>query len=129
MSVSPYQLFRVDDHDGVPVVAVLCSELRADTVIARLEQELEKYLKQSGTRQLVLDLTAVHYITSSGLRVLIVLRKWLRELGGRFTMCGVHEHVASVFKTTRLFSDSFDYLPDVESAATALQAEPPVASR
>jgi anti-anti-sigma factor len=122
MNDSPMQLIRIDAQDGVPVVAVQCSELRADSMVARLEQELETYLASSGVKQLVLDLSAVHFMSSSGLRVLILLRRKMRELGGRFTMCGVHEHVASVFKTTRLFSESFDYVPDAAAAAAALKA-------
>jgi anti-anti-sigma factor len=122
---TPYQLLKVDDEDGVPVLNVLCSELRADNVIARLEQELEEYLQTSGAKELVLDLSAVHYLTSNGLRALIMLRRKLREQGGRFTMCGVHPHVASVFKTTRLFTDKFDYLADVPSAIAALKTPPP----
>ena len=108
-------------------MTVLTPELRADSVIAKLEQELEDFLQKSGAKQLVLDLSSVHYMTSSGLRVLIVLRKRLREVGGRFTMCGVHPYVADVFKTTRLFTAKFDYLDDVDAAVAALK-EPPAKS-
>ena len=124
MSVPAYQLIRFEEQDGLPVVAVQCTELRADAVIARLEQELEDFLVQSGAKQLVLDLAAVHFMSSAGLRVLIMLRRKLREVGGRFTMCGVHPNVASVFKTTRIFSASFDYLPDAAAAVAALKAPP-----
>ena len=124
MSTHPYQLVRIDNEDGVPIVTVLTPELRADSVIARLEQELEDFVQKSGTKQLVLDMSSVHYLTSSGLRVLIVLRKRLREIGGRFTMCGVHPYVADVFKTTRLFTAKFDYLDDVSAAVAALKVPP-----
>ena len=123
MESPDYQLMRVEEQEGIPVVSVLCSELRSDTVIARLEQELELFIDRSGARQLVLDLSAVHFISSSGLRVLIVLRKRLRTLNGRFTMCGVQPHVSSVFRTTRLFSESFEYLPDTASALAALKGQ------
>jgi anti-anti-sigma factor len=122
---NPYQLMRVDTQDGVPVVMLLTSELRSDTMIARLEQELEDYVQKSGVKELVLDMSAVHFLTSNGLRLLIVLRRKLRELGGRYTMCGVHPHVASVFKTTRLFTEKFDFLDDVPMAIAALKAPPP----
>jgi len=124
MSHPAFQLIRVDSQDGYPVVAIQCTELRADAMIARLEKELEDYLTSSGVNQFVLDLSPVHFMASSGLRVLIVLRKRLHELGGRFTMCGVHPHVASVFKTTRLFTESFDYLPDAAAAAEQLKKSP-----
>jgi anti-anti-sigma factor len=125
MSSQKYQLMRIGDQNGIPVVAVQCSELRADAVIARLEQELEDFLQKTGTKQLVLDMTAVHFMASSGLRVLIVLRKRMKALGGRFTMCGVHPYVADVFKTTRLFSEKFDYLDDIPAAVAALKAAAP----
>jgi anti-anti-sigma factor len=126
---NPYQLIRADEEDGIPVVSMLCAELRADTVIARVEIELDEYLQLSGVKEFVLDMSAVHYLTSNGLRVLISLRRKVRELGGRFTMCGVHPHVASVFKTTRLFTENFDYKDDVASAIAALRTPPPQTQR
>jgi anti-anti-sigma factor len=124
MSAPQYQLVRINNENSVPIVTVLTPELRSDSVIAKLEEELEDFLKTSGTKQLVLDLTSCHYMTSSGLRVLIMLRKRMRELNGRFTMFGVHPYVADVFKTTRLFTAKFDYLDDVESAVAALKTPP-----
>lgn len=107
------------------MVTVLCPELRADTVIAHLERELESFLDSTKTQQMVLDLSSVHYMTSSGLRVLIILRRKFREMNGRFTMCGVHPYVADVFKTTRLFTEKFDFLDNVPAAVAALKSPPP----
>jgi anti-anti-sigma factor len=120
---APYQLIDVVQEDGIPVVNVLCQELRGDSVISQLEQELDDYLQATRCSGLVLNLSAVHFMTSNGLRALIVLRRKMRQMGGRFTMCGVHPHVASVFKTTRLFSEKFDYMDDVASAITALKSQ------
>ena len=125
MNDPQYQLVRVNNDDSIPVVTVMTHELRADTVITKLEQELEDFIQKNSAKQLVLDLTSVHFMASSGLRVLISLRKKLRELGGRFTMCGVHPYVADVFKTTRLFTAKFDYLEDVAAAIAALKSPPP----
>jgi len=125
MNDPQYQLVRVNNDDSIPVVTVMTHELRADTVITKLEQELEDFIQKNSAKQLVLDLTSVHFMASSGLRVLIGLRKKLRELGGRFTMCGVHPYVADVFKTTRLFTAKFDYLDDVAAAIAALKSPPP----
>jgi anti-anti-sigma factor len=122
--MTQYQLLRADEEQGVLVVTVLTPELRADAVILRLEHELDSLIAAKGARQLILDMAPVHFLSSGGLRALIVLRKRLKELGGRFTMCGVHPYVADVFKTTRLFSEKFDYLPDVTSAIAALKEAP-----
>jgi anti-anti-sigma factor len=121
---TPYQLMRVDEQNGVPIVILLTSELRSDSMIARLEQELEDYLQKSGDKEIVLDMSAVHFLASNGLRLLIVLRRKMREQGGRYTMCGVHPYVASVFKTTRLFTEKFDFLDDVPAAIAALKTPP-----
>jgi anti-anti-sigma factor len=122
MSASSYSLIRIEEQDGVPVIAVLCSDLHTDTVIAKLEEEIEDYLKTSGARQVVLDLSSIHFMSSSGLRVLILLRKYLKDQAGRFTMCGVRPYVAEVFRTTRVFTESFDFLPDVATAVAAVKA-------
>ena len=125
MSDLQYQLMHVEEQEGVPVVLVHCTELRADTVIDRLEKELEDYLQKSGVKQLVLDMSGVHYMASNGLRILIRLRKQLGEINGQFKMCGVHKYVADVFRTTRLFTESFDFLPDVPAALAALKGTAP----
>ena len=123
MTTPKYHLIRVDDQDGVPVVTVLCSELRTDTLTGQLEQEIDDFITGSGAKRLVLDMTGVHFLASTGLRALIVLRNRLRERGGRFTMYGVHPYVEEVFQTTRVFSRPFDVLPDVETATAALKAD------
>ena len=126
MSDSKQQLIRIENEDSVPVITLLTPELRADSVISRLEQVLEDFIQRSGSKYLVLDMTSVHFLSSSGLRILILLRKRLKELGGRFTMCCVHPYVADVFKTTRLFAPKFDYYDDIAGAIAALK--PPAES-
>ena len=51
-----------------------------------------------GGRVLLADLSAVHYISSAGLRVFIVAQKELKKVGGEMLLCGLQPQVQDVFK-------------------------------
>lgn len=64
----------------------------APRLLAALDEAVSR-----GRRQLVLDLTQVDYMSSSGLRVLTAISEQLRSVGGSLVLCGVSEPVALVF--------------------------------
>jgi len=68
--------------------------------------------------QVVVDLTKVTYVDSSGLAVLIEGMQNVQEYGGRFRLAGVQEDVKHVFDIARL-DQVFDIYPDVDAALTA----------
>ncbi|MGM0593495.1 MAG: STAS domain-containing protein [Pseudomonadota bacterium] len=47
---------------------------------------------------LLLDLSALEYISSAGLRVVLMAAKRLRAGKGRFRLCGMSDHVRQVFE-------------------------------
>ena len=57
---------------------------------------------ESGISRIVLDLEGVEYISSGGLRVVIMLWKALEENGGQMILCGLSPFVSEVFEITRL---------------------------
>ncbi|MFY0478457.1 STAS domain-containing protein [Achromobacter marplatensis] len=63
---------------------------------AELEAELMLKLEQRPAR-LVLDLADLSYISSAGLRVVLVLAKKVRESGGILIVCGLSGAVHEVF--------------------------------
>jgi anti-sigma B factor antagonist len=71
---------------------------RLDTTTA---PELEKELKASldGVTTLVIDMTALDYISSAGLRVLLSTQKRMSKQGS-MTLTGVNEGVMEVFEIT-----------------------------
>ena len=77
-------------------------EGRLDTTTA---PELEKELKASleGVTELVLDMTALDYISSAGLRVLLSAQKAMNKQG-EMTVTGVSETIMEIFEVTG-FSD------------------------
>ena len=58
----------------------------------------------SGITDLTLDMTEVPYISSAGLRVLIMAQNMMDEVGGTLTITHVSEMVGSVLELTG-FSD------------------------
>ena len=66
-------------------------------------------------KNVVIDLTKVTYLDSSGLAVLIEGMQNVQQYGGRFRLAGVQEDVKHVFDIARL-DQVFDIYPDVDTA-------------
>lgn len=73
---------------------------RLDTVTA---PQLEAELELDGITTLVLDFTALDYISSAGLRVLLAMQKIMNRQG-EMLLRGVNEDIMEVFDITG-FSD------------------------
>src|ERR1700737_4503077 len=66
-------------------------------------------------KQLVVDLSRVTYVDSSGLAVLIEGMQNVEEYGGKFALAGLQENVRSIFESPRPHQ-VFRIFPDVEAA-------------
>jgi anti-sigma B factor antagonist/stage II sporulation protein AA (anti-sigma F factor antagonist) len=73
---------------------------------------------------LVLDFTRIEYISSVGLRVLMIAAKKVRGRGGRIAIVGMQPVVAEIFAISRFHN----VLEVFESAAGALAAISPAAA-
>jgi anti-sigma B factor antagonist len=65
--------------------------------------------------QLVVDLSRVTYIDSSGLAVLIEAMQNVAAYGGKFALAGLQEGVRPIFEIARL-DQVFRIFPDVDAA-------------
>ncbi|MFN2509001.1 MAG: STAS domain-containing protein [Chthoniobacterales bacterium] len=70
---------------------------------------------QSKPKRLVVDLSRVSYIDSSGLAVLIEAMQNMAGYGGKFSLAGLQESVRPVFEIARL-DQVFRIYPDVDAA-------------
>lgn len=68
--------------------------------------------------KLVVDLSRVSYMDSSGLAVLIEAMQHVEEYGGKFAIAGMQETVRSIFEIARL-DQVFQIFTDVDSALAA----------
>jgi stage II sporulation protein AA (anti-sigma F factor antagonist) len=77
---------------------VLAPSGRLDSVTS---SELEKHVARqldAGERRLVVDLAGVEYISSAGLRVLLMAAKRLREPPAALVLCGMGPGVRTVLE-------------------------------
>jgi len=82
-------------------------------------QEFEPQIKEH--KQIVLDLSAVTFIDSSGLGVLISCLKKAREAGGDIKLCGLTSQVRALFQLVRMHK-LFDIYNSREEAAHAFKS-------
>ncbi len=78
-----------------------------------LRQMIEKKPKR-----LVVNLSGVTYLDSSGLAVLIEAMQNVEKYGGKFALAGMQETVRSIFEIARL-DQVFHIFTDVDSALVA----------
>jgi len=98
---------RTEKRDGG---AVVHAGGRIDTAAAPgLEQELNRLISE-GTRRIILDFTGVPYISSGGLRVLLVTAKKLRGPGDSFALCALNPEVTKIM-TLAGFTTIFTICP------------------
>lgn len=78
-----------------------------------------------GGQQLVLDLAGLEYISSAGLRVLMLAEREARARGGVLVVCGLQPVVDEIFAISRfnvvfrVFADRRDALAALSPAAAA----------
>lgn len=73
---------------------------------------------QNRPQQLVVDLSRVSYIDSSGLAVLIEAMQNVAAYGGKFALAGLQDVVRPIFEIARL-DQVFRIFPDVDTALAA----------
>lgn len=75
-------------------------EGRLDTVTSsEFEKKLTPYLSMSAV-ELIMDCSAMEYISSAGLRVVLMAHKSITAKGGRFIVRNLSKEVRSVFDMT-----------------------------
>jgi anti-sigma B factor antagonist len=89
----------VTDRDNCAVLAVT-GELDVATA-PQLRQEAVR-LASSGCTHLVIDLSGVDFLDSTGLGVIVGVLKRLRTHGGELAVAGAENHVRKVFDITRI---------------------------
>jgi len=100
-------------------ILTLSGQLNAVTA-PDLKAQLKR-LAKGGHIQLVVDLTDVPFIGSSGLAALVSAFKTVREAGGAMKLAGLSEQTRTVFTLTRL-DRVFEIYPDAASALDTLSA-------
>jgi stage II sporulation protein AA (anti-sigma F factor antagonist) len=85
---------------------------------AEVEAEILKRLGQHNL--LLLDLSPLEYISSAGLRVVLVAAKRLKQSAGKMVLCGIRPSIREVFDISG-FLTILDVVENREQALARLQ--------
>jgi anti-anti-sigma factor len=80
--------------------------------------EFEKHLISpinSGEKKILIDCSALDYISSAGLRVLLVGARLLKDAGGKIIFTSMKEHIYQIFEIAG-FIPLFEIYPSTEDA-------------
>ena len=84
---------------------------------AQLKERAKGYLSEGGVN-LILDLSDVSFVNSSGLGALVSILKEVRTVKGHMALCNLARYVQEVFEITQL-SHIFDIYPTEEEAVAS----------
>ena len=84
-----------EDRKADAVILALSGKL--DATSAKKFEDKILSLINSGAQRLVVDLSHLEYVSSSGLRVFLVAAKRLQPTDGKFALCGLQDHIRQVF--------------------------------
>jgi len=110
----------IDKTGGVAVMAVPVDELDANNA-AELKRDIAPLL-QANTK-VVLDLSRVRFMDSSGLGAMLSCLRQLTARKGDLKLCGMSRQVRGAFEVVRL-NRIFDIYPTRAEAVLAFQSKP-----
>jgi anti-sigma B factor antagonist len=84
-----------EDRKADVVILALSGKLDATT--AKNFEEKILGVIDSGAQRLIIDLSQLEYVSSSGLRVFLLVAKRLQGRQGRIVLCALKDHVRQVF--------------------------------
>lgn len=91
------------------------------TTSAPADQHLSRVSGDPATTRLILDLSALDYLSSAGLRVLLTAAKRTRSRSGRIALCSPQPGVRDILEISG-FTSIFEIFPTRDAAIAALKS-------
>ncbi|MCK4660144.1 MAG: STAS domain-containing protein [Phycisphaerae bacterium] len=88
--------------EDVAVAAIKSSSLLDTISIHHLGESLFELVEKRNAKRIVLDFSSVKFLASSGLGMLLNLRKKVSAAGGVVVICGLRPELLKVFTITNL---------------------------
>lgn len=101
-----------EEKDGIMELSI---SGRLDAVSAVEADKDFSSVIDAGHERLLVNLTSLDYISSAGLRVLLVVAKRIQQNGGKLVLCSLSSNVQEVFEISG-FSSIFSIFPTNEEA-------------
>lgn len=107
-----FMIERINRNDGITVLKLKgkLATFQCDDIEKEFNQVTEDDVKK-----IILDMSELTYISSSGLRLILILGQKIKNKSGCLVISSLTDLVFSVFQTTK-FDKLFNIVPDIKSA-------------
>ena len=107
-----------ETKQGEVTIIALAGRLDSST-----SPQFEQYIlpRIADKMRLIVDFSALDYISSAGLRVLLLAAKKVKQAGGRLALCALKEHIREVFEISG-FLAILDVRPTQADALAGISA-------
>jgi anti-anti-sigma factor len=107
-------------HEQAGDVVIVRLSGRLDSGAAHSAEDGFNGVLGSGTPRLAVDMTKLDYISSAGLRVLLVVAKKVQQAKGKVALFGLSPNVSEVFSVSG-FDTIFSVVSDSAAAVAAVR--------
>jgi len=98
----PSDALAIATYQEVTVVTFRESSILDTMAVEAIGKDLNELVDQQARRKIVLDFTAVRFLSSSMIGVLLALTKKSSAIKGKVVLCGLQKNILDVFKVANL---------------------------
>jgi anti-anti-sigma factor len=109
--------YSVDKQDKYLLIQL--NETKVDSTVSPQLKSDFVTLNAEGNKNIILDMSQVKYIDSSGLSAILVGNRMANDSDGIFILAGITDHVMKLIKISQLDS-VLDIMPTVQEAVDAV---------
>ena len=109
--------FSSSEKNGIMIIT-LSGKIMGGPEATEINDQIHELI-DSGSKKIIIDLSAVDWMNSSGLGILIAAITTLKNNGGALSLANVSERIMNLLKITKL-SSVFAIYPDLESALSEM---------
>ena len=103
---------QIESTEGFIIVSIVG---RVDTTNASEFEKSMMRIVDDGCTKIILDCYGLNYISSSGLRIFLIVQKKMIAIKGQFNLCNLQPGVKEIFDISG-FSSIFSIYADKETA-------------
>ena len=82
------------------VILEVTGRIKIGRECEQLESALDKLVREEQEKKIILDLSGVTHIDSTGVGILVMSAAHLKQAGGELRLAGVNQHVQHLLKVT-----------------------------
>lgn len=97
----------IKEHTQDKALVALCGEL--DSAAAETFADEMRPFVENPVKEMIMDFSGLEYISSAGMRTLLLMSREATQKGGKVTITGMCDNIRQIFKLT-----GFDAMMDIQ---------------